>query len=586
MVNGADLLVAALENEGVTWIPGIAGEENLQFIDSVRKSKIKYEATRHEQVAGFMAANHGRLTGRPGVCLVTVGPGGLNLCTAAAYAYLNRWPMVMILGHKEIKSTPQAGFQKVDVIDSMKSYTKMAQQIVSAASIPTLVRKAFQIAMQEPPGPVVLELPVDIAAEETPSVPLIPVHPIEFPVANDVALDRAAEMILAAKRPLIVFGAAASRSPSASANFVRRTGIPFGDTQMGKGAVSEASNLYMGTTALTRDDYVHDAIDEADLIIAIGHVTTEKPPFIMNREGAKVIHIGYSPEPVEEVYCPDAEVVGDLGPSLDLLADRLEGKLSNAGALLTWREGIMSGISDGDDEERWPVTPQRLVHDVRKIMPENGIVALDNGTYKIWFARSYRAYGANTLLLDNGLATMGAGLATGMMAAKLHPERRVMSVCGDGGFMMNDQDLETAVRLGLNLVVIIVNDGGYGMIRWKQAADQYPDYGQNFGKIDYVKLAEALGAKGTRVEALDDLVPVMEAALDGGGVHLIEIPIDYSENKRVLTDELRLRKAARALAPGINRSKGARGTVASKDWLFGAEGRPCREKCLCQERRD
>ncbi|KAA9382527.1 acetolactate synthase large subunit [Neorhizobium galegae] len=548
MVTGADLLVAAIENEGGTWISGIGGEETLDLLDSVRRSKIKFDATRHEHGAGIMAANHGRLTGRPGVCLATVGPGALNLQNAANYARLIKVPMVMIVGQKKIKSDPQAGFQKVDVINAMKSYTKMAEQIVSPASIPTMVRKAFQIAMQEPPGPVILELPMDIAEEKIQSVPLIPVHPIEFPVASGVALDRAAKMILAAERPLIMLGAAASRPPSGITNFVQRTGIPFFTTQMGKGVVSEYSNQYIGTAALSQDDYVHDAIDKADLIITIGHITTEKPPFIMRAEGAKVIHISYSPAPVEEVYFPNAEVVGDLGPSLDLLADRLEGRLPNAGALLTLREGIMSAISDRADEERWPVTPQRLVHAVREVMPENGIVALDNGAFKIWFARNYRTYAPNTLLLDNGLATMGAGLATGMMAAKLHPERRVMVVGGDGGFMMDNADLETAVRLKLNLLVLILKDGGYGMISWKQAADQYPDYGQKFGNIDFVKLAEALGAKGTRVEALDDLVPAMEAAFEGGGVHLIEIPIDYSENLRVLTDELRLRKAARAVA--------------------------------------
>src|SRR5689334_21401628 len=247
------------------------------------------------------------------------------------------------------------------------------------------------------------------------------------------------------------------------------------------------------------------------------------------------------PANVEQVYYPDAEVVGDLGPTLKLLADKLDGKLPNAGALLHLREHILSHIGDRAGEDRFPVTPQRLVRDVRRVIPEDGIVCLDNGMYKIWFARNYRTYVANTLLLDNALATMGAGLPSAMMAAMLYPKRRVMAVCGDGGFMMNSQEMETAVRLKLNLVVLILDDSAYGMIRWKQAVDSFPDFGLTFGNPDFVKYAESYGAKGSRVGKAGDLVPVLEAAFKGGGVHLVVVPIDYSENKRVLVDELRAR---------------------------------------------
>jgi len=291
---------------------------------------------------------------------------------------------------------------------------------------------------------------------------------------------------------------------------------------------------------------VHEAVDKADLIIAIGHDTIEKPPFIMGPKGPKVIHVSYSPANVEQVYFPDAEVVGDVGPSLELLADRVEGKLPNAAALLSLREGILGRITDRATESRWPPTPQRIVHDVRKVIPADGIVALDNGMYKIWFARNYRTFVANTLLLDNALATMGAGLPSAMMASILYPKRRVMAVCGDGGFMMNSQEMETAVRLKLNLVVLILDDGAYGMIRWKQAVDDFPDFGLKFGNPDFVKYAESYGAKGARVETLDDLIPTLEAAFTSGGVHLIAVPIDYSENMRVLVDELRSRMPAAA----------------------------------------
>jgi acetolactate synthase-1/2/3 large subunit len=232
-------------------------------------------------------------------------------------------------------------------------------------------------------------------------------------------------------------------------------------------------------------------------------------------------------------------VVGDVGPSLELLADRIEGRLHNAGALLGLRENILKRLTDRNTEDRWPPTPQRIVHDVRKVIPEDGIVALDNGMYKIWFARNYRTYVANTLLLDNALATMGAGLLSAMMAAMLHPERRVLAVCGDGGFMMNSQEMETAVRLRLNLVVLILEDSAYGMIRWKQAVDSFPDFGLTFGNPDFVKYAESYGAKGSKVEATADLIPTLERAFKSGGVHLVSVPIDYSENTRVLIDELR-----------------------------------------------
>ncbi len=540
MPKGSDLLVAALENEGVDRIFGIPGEENLDVVEALRTSKIQLVLTRHEQAAAFMAATHGRLTGRPGVCLSTLGPGALNFSTGAAYAHLGAMPMIIITGQKGILSSRQAKFQIVDVISSMKPITKMARQIVSASSIPTIVRDAFRVAMEERPGPVLLELPEDIASEQA-EASLVPSHPIDIPVAHPKAIARAAELILQAERPLIMLGAAASR-PRATGElggFVHRTQIPFFTTQMGKGTVAGGTKLYMGTAALSERDYVHEAIDRADLIIAIGHDTIEKPPFFMGQKDQKVIHIGYVPANVEEVYYPDAEVVGDLGPTLKLLADELEGKLPNAGALLSLREHILSHISDRATEDRFPVTPQRLVHDVRQVIPEDGIVCLDNGMYKIWFARNYRTYVANTLLLDNALATMGAGLPSAMMAAMLYPERRVMAVCGDGGFMMNSQEMETAVRLGLNLVVLVLDDSAYGMIRWKQAVDHFEDYGMTFRNPDFVKYAESYGATGHRIESVQDLVPTLDKAFNAGGVHLVAVPIDYSENTRVLVEELR-----------------------------------------------
>ena len=550
MPKGSDLLVAALESEGVERIFGVPGEENLDVVESLRTSTIQLIVTRHEQAAAFMAATHGRLTGKPGVCLATLGPGALNLATGAAYALLGAMPMVMITGQKGILTREQARFQVVDMVSTMTPLTKMARQIVSPATIPSIVREAFRVAQQERLGPVHLELPEDIAAATAPEMSPIPPHPIEIPIAHDTALARAADLIKRAERPLIMLGAAASRPHLAAAltDFVRRLQIPFFNTQMGKGAVAGGSGLYMGTAALSERDYVHDAVDRADLIISIGHDTVEKPPFLMGPHGPTVLHIGYLPATVEEVFFPHAELVGDVGPSLKLLADRIEGRLPNAGALLSLREHILHHIADRADEGRYPVTPQRIVHDVRQVVPENGIVCLDNGMYKIWFARNYRTRVANTLLLDNALATMGAGLPSAMMAAMLYPERRVMALCGDGGFMMNSQELETAVRLGLNLVVLILQDNAYGMIRWKQGVDGFPDFGMTFGNPDFVAYAKAYGAEGSRVERADDLAPMLEAAFAGGGVHLVTVPVDYSENMRVLVDELRTHSRKKANA--------------------------------------
>ncbi len=540
MIKNSDLLVRALENEGVTRIFGVPGEENLDVVESLRKSKIELIVTRHEQAAAFMAATHGRLTGRPGVCIATLGPGALNFTTAAAYAHLGAMPMIMLTGQKGILFSRQARFQIVDTISVMRPITKMARQIVSGASIPALVRDAFRVAMEERPGPVLLELPEDIAGEETRDVKLVPPHAVAIPVAHPAALDEAARMLLSARRPLLMAGAGASRPRLATAlsEFVRRTGLPFFNTQMGKGAIAGGSNLYMGTAALSERDYVHRAIDRADVILAIGHDTVEKPPFLMGPKGPQVIHVGFAPAHVEQVFYPQAELVGDVGPSLALLADRIEGKLTIDPEMLTLRAEILARLRDRAEESRYPLTPQRIVHDVRKVMPEDGIVALDNGMYKIWFARNYRTHVANTLLLDNALATMGAGLPSAMMAAMLNPERRVLAVAGDGGFMMNSQELETAMRLKLNLVVLILEDKAYGMIRWKQAVEHFPDWGLSFGNPDFVRYAESYGAGGRRVDSADGLAPALEAAFTAGGVQLVVVPVDYSENIRVLVEEL------------------------------------------------
>ena len=539
-MKASDLFIAALEAEKVEYIFAVPGEENLDLLESLRTSSIELVLTRHEQGAGFMAATYGRLTGKAGVCLATLGPGATNLTTPAAYAALGAFPLVIITGQKPIKTSKQAQFQIVDVVSLFTPLCKASTQIVNGNRIPSLVREGFRLAQEERPGAVLLELPEDIAEEQTVE-PVIPPHDRRYAVAGDAALDEAARRILAAQRPLLLIGAGANRRRASKAlrKFVADTGFPFFDTQMGKGVVDEDSELYLGTAALSSGDYVHCAIEKADLIVNIGHDVVEKPPFFMEPGGQTVIHINYKAAEVDQVYFPQLEVIGDIAGSVERLGSRLDGKLQCDRSYYTaLHHEIASHISETSDDERFPMVPQRVVADVRSVMARDDIVALDNGIYKIWFARNYIAHEPGTILLDNALATMGAGLPSAMMAAMLSPGRRVLAVCGDGGFMMNSQELETAVRLGLNLVVLVLNDAAYGMIRWKQDQLGFPDYGLTFSNPDFVTYAQSYGATGHRVERSADLVSVLNAAFEAGGVHLVDLPVDYSENKKVLIDEL------------------------------------------------
>jgi acetolactate synthase I/II/III large subunit len=542
-LKGSDVFVRALEHEGVQYIFGVPGEENLDLLESLHGSTIQLVVTRHEQAAGFMAATYGRLTGKPGVCLSTLGPGATNFVTAAAYALLGGMPMLMITGQKPIRHSRQARFQIIDTVAMMRPITKSARQVADARNIATLVRDAFRVAQSERPGPVHLELPEDIAAQETHLVELVPVSSSFLPVASDDAIREAVRKIANSSYPLIVLGGGANRpglAPALSAA-MHSMGIPFFNTQMGKGAVNGNSDLYLGTAALSSGDYVHFASDHADLIIAVGHDTVEKPPFIMRSDGPEVIHVDFNPADIDQIYYPHVEVIGDIADSMTRIAASLEDSHHDFSYFHKVQALVLKRITEGGNDTRYPPSPQRIVADVRAVMPDDGILCLDNGMYKIWFARNYRTHVSNTILLDNALATMGAGLPSAMMAAMLHSRKRVMAVCGDGGFMMNSQDLETAIRLNLDLVVLIIEDRGYGMIRWKQQAEGFLDFGLTFNNPDFVRYAEAYGANGTRVNATEQLAPILDSALQAGGVHVVVVPVDYSENQRVLIDELKAR---------------------------------------------
>ena len=537
----SDLLVRCLETEGVEYIFGIPGEENLDFLESLRASNIKLVLTRHEQAAGFMAATLGRLTGRVGVCLSTLGPGATNFVTSAAYALLGGMPVLFLTGQKPIRASKQGRFQIVDIVQLMEPVTKFTRQIVDGNNVPSLVRECFRIATAEKPGPVHLELPEDVASDEVARQPFA-VTTVSPPGASESAIREAAALIQAADRPLLLIASACNRNNSAPAlrDFVDRTGIYFFSTQMGKGAVDERHARCLGTAALSEGDYLHCAIDRADLIINVGHDVSEKPPFIMRTDGQTVIHLSYFPAAMDDVYFPHHEVIGCTATNMRMLADAIEPSESWE---FDYFERVRAEIethvfTEKADAESFPNVPQRIVADLRHAMPSDGILSLDNGMYKIWFARNYQAHEPNTVLLDNALASMGAGLPAAIGAKIVHPDRKVVAICGDGGFMMNSQEMETAVRLGLDLVVIVLRDDGYGMIKWKQTGGGFPAYGLDFGNPDFIDYARSYGAQGVRIERTGQLVEELESAFAAGGLHLIEVPIDYSENEAVFLEAL------------------------------------------------
>ena len=567
MGKASDLLVRALEAEGVDTIFGIPGEENLDFLDSLTRSNtIRLVLTRHEQAAGFMAATYGRFTGKAGICLSTLGPGATNFTTAAAYATLGGMPMMMITGQKPVKRSKQGRFQILDVVEMMKPITKYAHQIVSADNIPTRVREALRQAEEEKPGAVHLELPEDVAGEPTQERP-VPASYVRRPISEEKAVRAAVERIANAKSPIIVIGAGGNRKLTSRmlTEMVERFRIPFATTQLGKGVIDEAHPLFMGCAALSAGDFVHRAIERADLVINVGHDVIEKPPFFMHRgdvptetphqsdadpvgvaRGTDVIHVNFRSAEVDPVYFPQIEVVGDIANSIWRISRLLELEETSwdFARMRDIKHHHDASMAEGENDDRFPIYPQRLVRDVRGVMPDDGIVCLDNGVYKIWFARNYRARGPNTVLLDNALATMGAGLPSAMAAHLVHPGRKVMAVCGDGGFMMNSQEIETAVRLKMNLTCLILNDGAYGMIRWKQANMGFSDWGLEYGNPDFRAYAESYGAQGHRVESAEGLAPLLATCLSSPGVHLIDCPVDYSENDHILNSHIQQQSAA------------------------------------------
>ena len=540
-MKASDLFVRVLEHEGVEFIFGVPGEENLDILNSLRSSPIKLVLTRHEQGAGFMAATYGRLTGKAGVCMATLGPGATNLVTAAAYAQLGGMPMFMLTGQKPIKQSKQGQFQIINVVDMMQPITKFTEQLTGADNIPSRIREAFRIGEEERPGAVHLELPEDIAAEDS-DAPLLAKSMVRRPVAELKSIQRAVEMIERAERPLLVIGAAANRKLTSRMlrEFVTDTKIPVVTTQMGKGVVDERDESFLGNAALSTGDFIHRATDHADVIINVGHDVIEKPPFFMRDGGVQVIHVNFFSAKVDPVYFPQVEVVGDIANSIWRINEAVKPQEKwDFSFFKKVKHHVDSHIKQDAESTDFPILPQRLVADVRAAMPSDGILSLDNGVYKIWFARNYPAHEPNTVLLDNALATMGAGLPAAMASKLIFPEREVIAVCGDGGFMMNSQELETAVRLNMDLTILILRDDAYGMIKWKQAKMGFDHFGLDYGNPDFVAYADSYGAKGHRVDRTEDLLPLVKECNHVNGVHVIDVPMDYSNNDRILNREIK-----------------------------------------------
>ncbi|MBK9589191.1 MAG: acetolactate synthase large subunit [Sphingomonadales bacterium] len=538
----SDLFIQCLEQEGVEYIFGVPGEENLDFLDSLSRSKqIRLILTRHEQGAGFMAATYGRHTGKAGVCLATLGPGATNFVTAAAYAQLGGMPMMMITGQKPIKKSKQGRFQILDVVAMMGPITKYTHQMASSDNIPSRVREAFRLAEEEKPGAVHIELPEDIADEHTDSQP-IKRSIARRPSADPKAVAAAVARLEAAKAPILVIGAGANRTSTGKMlrEIIEKTNIPFLTTQLGKGVIDERHPRFVGCAALSAGDFVHRAVEASDCIVNIGHDVIEKPPFFMRPDGAQVIHISGRSAEVDPVYFPQIEVIGDIANAIWQIKEAIKPQPHwNFDFMLKARAAEVAHTDSISGDARFPIYPPHLVKQVRAAMPDDGIICLDNGVYKIWFARGYDAYHANTVLLDNALATMGAGLPSAMMSSMVYPDRKVMAICGDGGFMMNSQEMETAVRLKLNITVLILNDNSYGMIRWKQANMGFKDWGLTYGNPDFVKYAESYGANGYRVESAANLDELLKHTLATPGVHLIDCPIDYSDNDKILNRDIK-----------------------------------------------
>lgn len=539
MATAAELFVRCLENEGVDKIFGIPGEENLFVMDALRGSSIEFITVRHEQAAAFMADVHGRLTGCAGVCLATLGPGATNLVTGFADATMDSSPVVAIAGQGATTRMHKESHQILDLVSLFDPISKNSTEILEPAIIPELVRKAFKDAQAEKPGGVFISFPENIAGEEISGDNLpLKVQMPSPPDAPEEKIIQAAQIIDQAKFPIIMAGNGVLRARASKAltEFAEYLNIPVTQTFMAKGAMAFSHPLSLGSVGLQAHDYVACGFDRADVVICIGYDMVEYHPSLWhpNKE-KKIIHIDRNYAEVDAHYILEAGILGDISNSLTRIAAHTRAKHSNKTENL--KNIIKRQLDDYADDGAWPLKPQKILSDTRKVMGDDDILISDVGAHKMWIARLYRGERPNCCIISNGFAAMGIGLPGAIAAKMACPDRNILTITGDAGFMMNSQEIETALRYKISIVIMIWNDGEYGLIKWHQDRRFGHSNNISFTNPDFVKYAESFGARGYRVNRSEDLVPTLKKAFADNTVVVIDVPVDYSENMK-LTEQL------------------------------------------------
>ena len=541
MSKAAELMVKCLENEGVAVVFGLPGEENIRFVQALAASKIRYVLTRHEQAAAFMAEMYGRVTGRAAVVSATLGPGAINMQLGVADATTNSTPMVAISAQVGQDRQYKESHQYVDLVSMFAPITRWAAGVPTVRAIPEMFRKAFKLAETERPAAVYLAIPEHIDADETDyDLTPLPRNVVHADAPAPGQVQRAAEILRNAKRPVMLAGHGAARSHATAAlvRFSEKFGIPVANTFHGKGVMPDDHPNSIGTIGFMRHDYVNFGFDNADVVIAVGYELQEFDPVRINPQAdKKILHIHRFPAEVDAHYPVDVGIIGDISDSLDALADALADHTYQAEPEVPGSGLLFEEFARGQQDSRYPLTPARVVADTREALGRSDIVLVDTGATKMWMARLYPTYESNTCLVSNGLSTMGFALPGALGVKLAQPDSKVLAVVGDGAFLMNSQEIETAVRERIPLVVLIWEDGGYGLIEWKMDLELGEHYYVKFNNPDIVKYAESFGAKGYRINSAEELLPTLKAALDEDGVSLICCPVDYSENMR-LTDRL------------------------------------------------
>jgi acetolactate synthase-1/2/3 large subunit len=543
-VKGSDLFVRCLENEGVERIFGVPGEENAHFMMSLQDSPIEFILTRHEQSAAFMADVHGRLTGEVSACLGTLGPGAANLVTGVADGNMDRAPLLVLTGQADSDRLHKESHQNMDVVSMFKPITKWAWSLISPDNIPEVVRKACKLATAEKPGACHIELPEDVAQEEASTQPLPPTR-TRRAVPADKIVDEAVELIRAARNPIVIAGNGTIRRRASRQLrlFVEQTGIGVVSTFMAKGCVDRHSPYSLFTVGLQAKDWVSYAIDAADVVICLGYDMVEYHPKLWNpKNDKKIIHIDFLPAEVDAHYPAVCEIVGDLAHTLWMLNEKLgaagDQPLFDLPSQRDVRSEMLKDFAEyKNDETQGSIRPQKVLWDVREVLGEDDILLSDVGAHKMWIARYYQCDEPNTCLISNGFCSMGFALPGAISAKLVHPERKVLAICGDGGFLMNVHEMETAKRLGTGIVVMVWEDGAYGLIAWKQDNEFGHHTPLAFDNPDFMKLAESFGWAGFRCDQSKDLKGVLEKAFECDGPALVVVPIDYRENA-LLTQRL------------------------------------------------